>query len=98
MPTIDELMRKSKKKFKKSVYRPWNYMDEMEKETQLSNIGINNESRKNTINTVKERSDYSDEKPTKAVIKGGREVKINEDGKAIENNTNQKSDKRQTTG
>lgn len=34
MPKIDDLMNNSKKKFKKSVYRPWNYMDEIEKENQ----------------------------------------------------------------
>ncbi len=34
MPKIDDLANESKKKFKKSVYRPWNYMDEMEKETK----------------------------------------------------------------
>lgn len=34
MPTFDELIAKSKKKFKKSEYRPWNYMDELDKEQQ----------------------------------------------------------------
>ena len=32
MPTLEELTNKSKKKFKKSDYRPWNYMDELDKE------------------------------------------------------------------
>ena len=32
MPTLEELTDKSKKKFKKSDYRPWNYMDEIDKE------------------------------------------------------------------
>ena len=32
MPTFEELTNKSKKKFKKSDYRPWNYMEEHDKE------------------------------------------------------------------
>lgn len=35
MPDIDSLLEKtSKKKFKKSTYRPWNYMDEIKKEEE----------------------------------------------------------------
>ena len=35
MPDIDSLLEKaSKKKFKKSSYRPWNYMDEIQKEEE----------------------------------------------------------------
>jgi hypothetical protein len=36
MPTIDDLsLKEASKKFKRSNYRPWNYMDELEKEEKL---------------------------------------------------------------
>lgn len=45
MPTIDELNNKNiKKKFKKSDYRPWNYMDEFEKESNGNHKEIIKES------------------------------------------------------
>jgi len=34
MPDINSLLETSKKKFKKSSYRPWNYMEEIEKEEE----------------------------------------------------------------
>ncbi|WP_133138133.1 hypothetical protein [Legionella rowbothamii] len=40
MPTIDQLAEKSKKKFVKSDYRPWNYMDEVEKESNSIQLEI----------------------------------------------------------
>jgi len=44
MPTIDQLRDKSKKKFVKSDYRPWNYMEEIEKESNENQLEINKES------------------------------------------------------
>ena len=44
MPTIDQLAGKTKKKFVKSDYRPWNYMEEIEKESNENQLGINKES------------------------------------------------------
>lgn len=41
MPTIDQLTDKAKKKFVKSDYRPWNYMEEIEKESNGDQLGIN---------------------------------------------------------
>lgn len=37
MPDINSLMEKTKKKFKKSSYRPWNYLEEIEKEEEEKN-------------------------------------------------------------
>src|SRR6185437_13696552 len=55
MPDIDSLLEKaSKKKFKKSSYRPWNYMEEIQKEEQQqehkidsSNVSIEEDSTPN---------------------------------------------------
>lgn len=44
MPTIEQLANKTKKKFVKSDYRPWNYMEEIEKESNGNQLEINNES------------------------------------------------------
>lgn len=44
MPTIDQLADKAKKKFVKSDYRPWNYMEEIEKESNGNQLTINEES------------------------------------------------------
>ena len=41
MPTIDQLADKTKKKFVKSDYRPWNYMEEIEKESNENQLEIN---------------------------------------------------------
>ncbi|MCW8400549.1 hypothetical protein OQJ26_17355 [Legionella sp. PATHC038] len=47
MPTLEELTNKSKKKFKKSDYRPWNYMDELDKEhgsqSEFNKVSIDNQ-------------------------------------------------------
>ena len=40
MPTIDELTNKTKKKFIKSEYRPWNYMDQIDKESNRKHLMI----------------------------------------------------------
>jgi DNA-binding MarR family transcriptional regulator len=44
MPTIDQLADKTKKKFVKSEYRPWNYMEEIEKESNENQLEINKKS------------------------------------------------------
>ncbi|MBA2649457.1 MAG: hypothetical protein H0U75_07675 [Legionella sp.] len=44
MPTLDELTNKSKRKFTKSEYRPWNYMEELDKESNRPPIEIKEES------------------------------------------------------
>lgn len=45
MPTVNDILAK-KSKFKKSSYRPWNYMDEIEKEQQEMSLNNNNENGK----------------------------------------------------
>ena len=67
MPTLEELTNKSKKKFKKSDYRPWNYMDELDKEygsqsesnkVSLDNqLEIKSESNSNQLEINKESID-----------------------------------------
>ena len=52
MPTIDELTNKTKKKFVKSEYRPWNYMEEIEKETSTKELEIKRESIGNQLDLV----------------------------------------------
>lgn len=49
MPTIDELTNKTKKKFVKSEYRPWNYMEEIDKELLENKLGIKKESIENQL-------------------------------------------------
>lgn len=44
MPTIDELNNKNKKKFIKSEYRPWNYMGQIEQESNENKLEIKKES------------------------------------------------------
>ena len=44
MPTIDELTNKTKRKFVKSEYRPWNYMDTIDKESIENQLEIIQES------------------------------------------------------
>lgn len=44
MPTVDQLASKTKKKFVKSDYRPWNYMEEIEKESNENQLEVNKES------------------------------------------------------
>ena len=44
MPTIEQLAGKTKKKFVKSDYRPWNYMEEIEKEFNEDQLVIYEES------------------------------------------------------
>jgi len=57
MPRVDDLMTESRKKFKRSIYRPWNYMDEIEKETK-----IKEQESKNKKSKQKDKS-RSDETP-----------------------------------
>lgn len=52
MPTIDQLVDKKKKKFVKSDYRPWNYMEEIEKESNENQLVINKESSQKQINLI----------------------------------------------
>ncbi|GGI90854.1 hypothetical protein GCM10007966_19430 [Legionella impletisoli] len=61
MPTIDELSNKSsKRKFKKSDYRPWNYMDEFEKESNGNQKGTKEKSTDNQLEIKREsRDNYS---------------------------------------
>jgi len=54
MPTIDDLTRGSKKKFIKSDYRPWNYMEEIDKETISNQLEVNEESIANHLELIKE--------------------------------------------
>lgn len=49
MPTIDELTNKTKKKFVKSEYRPWNYMEEIDKELLENQLDIKKESIENQL-------------------------------------------------
>lgn len=44
MPTLDELTNKTKRKFTKSEYRPWNYMEEIDKESNSNHQELNEES------------------------------------------------------
>ena len=44
MPTIDELTNKTKKKFIKSEYRPWNYMEQIDQESNDNQLEIKKES------------------------------------------------------
>lgn len=44
MPTLDELTNKTKKKFIKSDYRPWNYMEEFDKESNSNQLEVTKES------------------------------------------------------
>ena len=48
MPDINSLLEKSKKKFKKSEYRPWNYLEQLEQETATE------KSPEKAVNTVNE--------------------------------------------
>lgn len=53
MPDIDSLLEKTKKKFKKSDYRPWNYLDQIEKEEADESVKSDSTNHKidNTIQT-----------------------------------------------
>ncbi|STX81667.1 Uncharacterised protein [Legionella busanensis] len=51
MPTLDELTKKSKIKFKKSDYRPWNYMDELDKESNSNQLEVKKESPSKVLET-----------------------------------------------
>lgn len=57
MPTIDQLTNKSKKKFVKSDYRPWNYMDEIEKESNGNQLEI----KKEALNNQAEEATFIDQ-------------------------------------
>jgi hypothetical protein len=76
MPTIEQLADKTKKKFVKSDYRPWNYMEEIEKESNENQLEINespiqgqpntalNESKKGQIDIIqKSNRDQSEITP-----------------------------------
>ena len=52
MPTIDQLADKTKKKFVKSDYRPWNYMEEIEKESNGNQLVIKEESSQEQANSA----------------------------------------------
>jgi hypothetical protein len=52
MPTIDQLAHKEKKKFVKSDYRPWNYMEEIEKESNENQLEIKEESNQDLVTSV----------------------------------------------
>ena len=68
MPTIDELTNKTKKKFVKSEYRPWNYMDTIDKESIGSQLEIIPESISNQLEITTEEpnlklvSDFTNKK------------------------------------
>jgi DNA-binding MarR family transcriptional regulator len=59
MPSVDDLLEKSKKKFKRSSYRPWNYMDEIAQEEQKkeADIEIKKESIENQLVIKSSRKD-----------------------------------------
>jgi hypothetical protein len=53
MPDIDSLLEKeSKKKFKKSSYRPWNYLDEIEKEEGEKKEDLSSSQALATVNQI----------------------------------------------
>jgi hypothetical protein len=68
MPTIDELTNKTKRKFVKSEYRPWNYMDTIDKELIENQLEIIQESYGDQLETTIEEpnlklvSDSTDKK------------------------------------
>jgi len=69
MPDINSLLENSKKKFKKSSYRPWNYMDEIDKEESKDIEYINDGSTDNKIKVEEiKKHDYAPNKETKENI------------------------------
>lgn len=52
MPTIDELTNKTKKKFIKSEYRPWNYMEQIDKESIENQLEIKQESTDDRLDII----------------------------------------------
>jgi predicted transcriptional regulator len=54
MPTLDELANKKKKKFIKSEYRPWNYMEETDKESDSNHSVSIKESYVNQKGVIRE--------------------------------------------
>lgn len=51
MPDINSLLETSKKKFKKSSYRPWTYMEEIEKEEKVNDRNLVNSDKISDNNT-----------------------------------------------
>lgn len=63
MPTIEQLAEKTKKKFVKSDYRPWNYMEEVEKESNSHHLEIKEDSNSDRAKIEIKETEQTDSRP-----------------------------------